>query len=199
MRNTARAYGWYAMPLRDWVKAGWYKSAVDFELPRPKGHIDDPTVPTPEEMRALKEFAMNKGPLWKTSLTHLWNTGADVNALHSGTGYLLRRLRNRLGPKWLTNFDDTELTRHMSKTREEVLSERGKVRALGTLAKIVNRDGWTFNDFVYASRPENYSVVQAWITSPHKVAITIIWSLENNAFMAATAGSTTPFNPEDYE
>lgn len=51
--------------------------------------------PTPEQERALQEYADEVGRCWKAALHTAWCIGSDEDKP------LLRQVRNQLGPKWL--------------------------------------------------------------------------------------------------
>jgi hypothetical protein len=54
--------------------------------------------PTPEQLKALKEFARVYGRNWKHELRLAWMSGDGRDA---GP---LRQVRNTLGPAWLDSF-----------------------------------------------------------------------------------------------
>jgi hypothetical protein len=56
--------------------------------------------PTQEELSALQSFANKYGEHWKAYLTNAWANGFDER---EKCGYLLRRVRNRLGNEWLNS------------------------------------------------------------------------------------------------
>lgn len=60
--------------------------------------LDEPTV---EELETLRAFAFAYGADWKDKLSAAWASGKDTSFPN---GYLLRALRNRLGPEWLEGF-----------------------------------------------------------------------------------------------
>lgn len=58
--------------------------------------------PTAEQLCALKLYAAENGPVWKSKLAIDWlYSRARVKGEHSP---LLQQLRNQLGPSWLVNF-----------------------------------------------------------------------------------------------
>lgn len=52
--------------------------------------------PSPEQMKALREFAAKNGRNWKSELNRLWFSG--------GTYGYLQQIRNEFGPRWLMNL-----------------------------------------------------------------------------------------------
>lgn len=64
------------------------------EKDRAKGDLIDGL--TAEELAALKAFAATHGRYWKAVLRDQWMNATAAPVLH--------RLRNRLGPSWLTRF-----------------------------------------------------------------------------------------------
>lgn len=54
--------------------------------------------PTPEQIEALQAFADKYGRTWKRTLGDKWMNGRDAD---EPKGYLLRQVRNQLGPTWL--------------------------------------------------------------------------------------------------
>lgn len=56
---------------------------------------------TPPQRDRLKRFALKHGKRWKGHLTSLWATGRDAA---QDDGYLLRQIRNTLGPEWLSGL-----------------------------------------------------------------------------------------------
>ena len=61
---------------------------------------------TEEQARALLWFAKKNGRTWKSKLSLAWRTGKDTDMVD---GYLLRQVRNNLGPSWLTSVSMSKL------------------------------------------------------------------------------------------
>jgi len=57
--------------------------------------------PNPEEIEALKDWAMLHGRNWKSQLREAWMTG-DYQGFEKD--WLLQPVRNTLGPSWLSNY-----------------------------------------------------------------------------------------------
>lgn len=53
---------------------------------------------TSDQLAALQAFARKYGRNWKQVLRDKWFDGRDAN---EPDGYLLRQIRNQLGPTWL--------------------------------------------------------------------------------------------------
>lgn len=56
---------------------------------------------TPIQICALRFFAAQNGRFWKSRLRNMWWKGTDDQNVN---GYLLRQIRNELGPVWLEKF-----------------------------------------------------------------------------------------------
>ena len=64
--------------------------------------------PDADELKMLRAYADHHGRRWRKHLEMDWQTGRDVaigDRLLPGMGCYLRRLRNRLGPRWLAKFE----------------------------------------------------------------------------------------------
>lgn len=57
---------------------------------------------TADELSALRTYAADHGRQWKEALSISWINGGDH--MKQPDGWALQRLRNRLGPSWLSNF-----------------------------------------------------------------------------------------------
>jgi len=57
---------------------------------------DTPPPLTPDQLRALQDFARRHGPRWKAHLRELWMRATACPTLH--------QLRNTHGPSWLDRF-----------------------------------------------------------------------------------------------
>ena len=57
--------------------------------------------PDPSQLAAVRAFAFAHGPTWREELLQAWLTGEDTRA---PDGHLLRQVRNRYGPAWLSSF-----------------------------------------------------------------------------------------------
>jgi len=56
------------------------------------------------ELALLKRVAAEHGPDWKATLRKAWWNGDYKGLCGSNEAWLLKGLRNRLGPVWLTAF-----------------------------------------------------------------------------------------------
>jgi hypothetical protein len=54
---------------------------------------------TPEQRHAVQSFADRHGPNWRGDLLDAWLNGSDAR---EPDGHLLRQVRNKLGPTWLS-------------------------------------------------------------------------------------------------
>lgn len=62
-------------------------------------------VPTPEQLEALRAYALEKGRNWKRKLRADWlHAAAQIGGVHSP---LLQQIRNDFGPEWLNAFQFT--------------------------------------------------------------------------------------------
>ena len=62
--------------------------------------------PTPEQARAVLNYALAQGRGWKTKLLLAWERGWDAR---EEDGALLRQVRNGPGPRWLTRVTTKQL------------------------------------------------------------------------------------------
>lgn len=60
--------------------------------------------PSPEQLRALRDYAAVYGPRWKSRLLQHWQNENLVCPSRPGDLPLLRQVRNQFGPSWLTRF-----------------------------------------------------------------------------------------------
>lgn len=56
---------------------------------------------TPEQLAALRRYAVKHGRCWKSRLSSDWASGRDAG---QQDGSYLRQIRNTLGPAWLMDF-----------------------------------------------------------------------------------------------
>ena len=68
---------------------------------------------TVDQLNAVKAYAEQHGDDWKTSLQSDWMRSGS--ATYRGEWAYLQQLRNRLGPKWLYDFQLTELLERASR------------------------------------------------------------------------------------
>ena len=71
---------------------------------------------TVDQLNAVKAYAEQHGDDWKTSLQSDWMRSGS--ATYRGEWAYLQQLRNRLGPKWLYDFQLTELLERASQPRK---------------------------------------------------------------------------------
>jgi hypothetical protein len=71
---------------------------------------------TVDQLNAVKAYAEQHGEDWKTSLQSDWMRSGS--ATYRGEWAYLQQLRNRLGPKWLYDFQLTELLERASQPRK---------------------------------------------------------------------------------
>lgn len=71
--------------------------------------VDNPSWDdlTEAQRTTLREFKERVGACWREALMRHWMTGTDTNLI---CGHLLRQIRNRLGPEWLSNLPEQETT-----------------------------------------------------------------------------------------
>lgn len=55
----------------------------------------------PEQRTRIEQFKEKHGKEWQSNLSELWWSGKDDRETN---GHLLRQIRNRLGPTWLSNL-----------------------------------------------------------------------------------------------
>ena len=71
---------------------------------------------TVDQLNSVKANAEQHGDDWKTSLQSDWMRSGS--ATYRGEWAYLQQLRNRLGPKWLYDFQLTELLERASQPRK---------------------------------------------------------------------------------
>jgi hypothetical protein len=81
--------------------------------------------PTLEQITALHTYATEYqkygGASWKEQLMDDWRTGKDVSAIPEG--HLLRQLRNKGGPSWLSGYDLPHIPEHPDDAALQVLRD----------------------------------------------------------------------------
>ena len=89
------------------------------ENPNPVGWVEERnqglenneshSLPSVEQIEALKRFADQQGRTWKEELKSAWMTGIYPRPSKSGDTALLQQVRNKKGPEWLTKVKLEEL------------------------------------------------------------------------------------------